>query len=122
MSDTEDRQNAGTDAGPEPHIPACDLARRRVAAILRRARPMQDQEWTRLRRLEETCRMHETIPERFGALFFPECKISFFNLIGAVPIYRVVKLEVRVSKAWKNNAANFNSRFVKSPRRDPEAR
>lgn len=114
MSDIEDRQNAGTDAGPEAHIPACDLARRRIAAILRRERPMQDQEWPRLRLSEHLCRMYETIPDRYGAVLMRGRWVTGFNVLGSVQPHRIVKFRVRAPQSWKN-AANMQSRFVRLP-------
>lgn len=116
MSDSDDMQDrADTPRSPERDIPAGDFSRKRVADILRREKPMQDQQNAALRLVRALSRMFDEVRgTTFGAVYLKKGRIITYNLAKNARPFEVIWMGHKpVPAIWLHQPANFQSKFFR---------
>jgi hypothetical protein len=113
MNDSDDNSDrAGTSGPGDRHIPASDFARRRVADILRRERPRNEQEDAYWNMLNETMRI---MKEAHGTCALLNAlaprEVLTYGCFRHEHGILAVRHNYKYSRAQRLAAANFNSKF-----------
>lgn len=117
MNDSDNKNgHAGNSGGGDQHIPASDFARRRVADILRREKPRQEQEDASWNLSHHMVRMLTNHTDNIWpvAAFTPRQMLTF-NCFPGTEGWRVVSFRHKLPLKRKLQAANFQSKFFKAP-------